>query len=109
MSDQAENKDDVVLIPEVTNQPKKRGRPPGSRNKPKVPNFIPEFLQNVKIPEVPEPIIKDGFPNLPEGKLVGRPMGKKNSGPRKARVLAQSDLPVVLNILGGEDLITSDI
>jgi hypothetical protein len=88
------------------------GRPKGSKNKPKtVPTgkpttlpaamvqFLPPYLrpaaaavaapEPVKVPEAP-PIIKDGFPNLPEAKLIGRPFGSKNQTPRKRRQRQQA-------------------
>jgi hypothetical protein len=103
--------------PEVSPATQKKnrgGRPKGSKNKPKagaqaktgvlpalpaaMVQFLPEYLrpqpeqvaapEPVKVPEAP-PIIKDGFPNLPDAKLIGRPFGSKNSTPRKRRQRAQ--------------------
>lgn len=96
---------ETVSIPQT---PRKRGRPKGSKNKPKVAPvvvpeamtpYIPESIRKVAplqpaVPEVPRPALNtDGFPNLPEGKIVGRPMGKKNSGPRKPRAPREATLP----------------
>jgi hypothetical protein len=82
---------------------RKRGRPKGSKNKPKIAapvpvpeamaQFIPESIRNVAplqpsqaAPALLRPVLTpEGLPNLPEGKIVGRPLGKKNSGPRKPR------------------------
>jgi len=64
--------DNVENVPQ-SQPPRRRGRPKGSKNKPKVaPNPGPRPILNA-----------EGFPNLPEGKIWGRPVGKKNSGPRK--------------------------
>lgn len=58
--------------------------------------FLPDYLTQAPAPPVavkvepapvpePEPLIKDGFPNLPECKLIGRPEGSRNTSPRKRR------------------------
>lgn len=107
---------DVTLV-------RRRGRPKGSKNRPKVEQqvappapvveapvnhppvvieagevlppgmsvaFTNEFFEKMRVPgapvQVPETVlIKDGVPNLPVAKLIGRPTGSKNSVPRKKR------------------------
>lgn len=54
-----------------------RGRPPGSKNKPKE-GVAPKDEGN-------DPLIKDGFPNLPVVSLIGRPQGAKDKAPRHTK------------------------
>ena len=55
---------------------RRRGRPLGSKNK----NPFPVTSD----PKKGEPLIKDGFPNLPVVQLIGRPMGAKDQFPRQS-------------------------
>lgn len=96
-------------IPEahLVGRPPKAQRVAGAKRGPKPRNgsvptsmtqYLPSYLTKpaaipvpaVAVPVVaePEPIIKDGFPNLPECKLIGRPEGSKNTSPRQRRTPA---------------------
>lgn len=102
--------------PNPENTPlRKRGRPKGSKNKPKmvaptsIPEamapFIPESIQKIALlqfseaaPVLIRPVLTpEGFPNLPDGKIIGRPMGKKNSYPRKSRISPSQESEVIIS------------
>ena len=93
-----------AILEQIQSTSRPRGRPKGSKNKPKIlvmpetpevmQQYIPESIRKATVsalqvpsvlPPPSRPVLKDGLPNLPEGKMIGRPMGKKNSGPRKPR------------------------
>lgn len=55
---------------------RRRGRPLGSKNQKPFPVMSD--------PKKGEPLIKDGFPNLPVVQLMGRPLGAKDQLPRQS-------------------------
>lgn len=74
---------------------RKRGRPKGSKYKPKTAAPVPVSSEAIPTP-IRLVLTPEGLPNLPEGKIVGRPMGKKNSGPRKSRTFNSKKSEVII-------------
>lgn len=69
--------------------PRKRGRPKGSKNKPKQPSAPVSEAIPTPIPPVLTP---EGLPNLPFWKIVGRPIGKSRSlNSKKSEVIIEED------------------
>jgi hypothetical protein len=56
----------TIIVPELPVR-RGRGRPKGSKNKPKI-----------LVAPVEQPLFVDGLPNLPEVHLLGRPRGSRN-------------------------------